>query len=213
MAIVAHPDDETLGCGATIAKHSGAGDPVSVVVLADGVSSRGFSAQLVKERHGMFRRACKILGTEDVWLHQYADNQMDGLTLLHLVKQIEIHINRFRPTVVLTHHNGDLNVDHRKTHDAVRVACRPQPGCSVRRLLFFEVPCSTAWGADFAPHYSVDVTETLQTKLDALAEYTTELHEFPHPRSLDGVRMLARVRGAAVGVMAAEAFMTGRILA
>lgn len=213
LAVVAHPDDETLGCGATLAKHSAAGDPVSVVVLADGVGSRGFSPERVKERHGMCRQACKILGTEDVWLHQYADNQMDGLTLLHLVKQIEIHVARFKPTIVYTHHNGDLNVDHRKTHDAVRVACRPLPGCTVRKLLYFEVPCSSAWGTGFVPDYFVDVTDTIEQKLGAASCYTSELREYPHPRSMEGIRNLSLMRGASAGIPFAEAFVSGWMLA
>lgn len=213
LAVVAHPDDETLGCGATLAKHAAAGDPVSIVVLADGVGSRGNSPAAFKDRHAACRTACKFLGTDDVWLHQYADNQLDGLTLLHLVKQIEIHIARFKPTVVYTHHNGDLNVDHRQTYDAVRVACRPQPSCTVKTLLHFEVPCSSAWGGQFQPNYFVDATDTLEKKLMAAACYVSELREYPHPRSQEGIRNLALMRGASVGVPFAEAFMVGRISA
>lgn len=213
LCIAAHPDDETLGCGATLAKHSAAGDAVSVVILADGVGSRGFTPAKVAERHGMCRRACKILGTEDVWLHQYADNQMDGLTLLTLVKHIEIHVARFKPTVVYTHHSGDLNIDHRQTHDAVRVACRPLPGCTVRKLLYFEVPCSSAWGTGFAPDYFVEVTDTLEQKLNAASCYTTELREYPHPRSMEGIRNLSLMRGASAGIAFAEAFVYGWALA
>ena len=153
LVFAAHPDDEALGCGGTIARHCRNGDPVSVVVMADGVGSRsnlmsGFAAA-VKERHGMCRRACKILGTEDVWLHQFADNMMDNVPLLQVVQHIERHIERFKPTIVYTHHAGDMNIDHRITNEAVRVACRPQPGCTVRSLFYFEVPCSTTWAENF----------------------------------------------------------------
>lgn len=214
MAIVAHPDDETFGPGATLAKHCAAGDAVSVVVFADGLASRGGVTQAnIALRHGMCRRACKILGTEDVWLHQYADNMMDNLPLLDVVKHVEIHLKRFSPTVVYTHWRGDLNVDHRVLHDAVNVACRSYPEQTVRKLLYFEVPCSTVWGKSFEPNYFVDVTDTLETKLDAFAEYTTELRDWPHARSMDAVRTLGRHRGASVGVSAAEAFVIGRILA
>lgn len=211
LCVAAHPDDETLGCGATLAKHAAAGDAISIVALADGVASRGNSPAAFKERHAQFRQACNILGSDDVWPHQYRDNQMDGITLLHVVNQIELHIARFKPTVVYTHHNGDLNIDHRQTHDAVNVACRPQPGCTVKALFYFEVPCSSAWGSGFLPNYFVDATDTLETKLGAASCYAGELREYPHPRSPEGIRNLALMRGASVGVPFAEAFVVGRI--
>lgn len=216
LVVAAHPDDETLGCGATIAKHAAAGDTISILLLADGVSSRakpgGFYAA-VRERHLMLRKACKILGTEDVWPVQFPDNQMDKVPLLQVVQHVEIHLRRFKPTVVYTHSSGDLNVDHRVTHEATRVACRPQPGCTVQRLLCFEVACSTVWGGEFQPNYFVDISDTLSKKMMALEEYAAELRDWPHPRSRKGVTDMATQRGAAVGVPAAEAFVVERVLA
>lgn len=214
IAFCAHPDDESVGPGATLARHCAAGDAVSIVVFADGLASRGgVTSANIALRHGMCRRACKILGTEDVWLHQYADNMMDNMPLLDVVNHIEIHLKRFSPTIVYTHWRGDLNVDHQVLHDAVNVACRPQPGQSVRALLYFEVPCSTTWGGTFSPNYFVDVTDTIQAKLKACEEYTTELRELPHPRSLAGIERLANMRGSAVGIGWAEAFVLGRLVA
>ena len=218
LCFAAHPDDETLGCGATLAKHAKAGDEVAVVVFADGVGSRAESGiigfqKAVAIRHGMLRRACKILGTENVYIHQYADNMMDNVDLLQIVQHVEIHLRRFNPTVVYTHHGGDLNVDHRVMHQAVRTACRPQPGSTVKRLLYFEVPCSTAWGKGFVPTHFEDVSDTLETKLKAMAEYTSELRPWPHPRSVEGIRTLAQYRGSSVGIPLAEAFMVERTIA
>lgn len=212
LCLAAHPDDETFGMGATLAKHVKAGDAASIVAFADGVGSRGFSKAAIEQRHGAFRAACKIFGTEDVWLHQYADNQMDTLALLQIVKHIEIHLDRFKPTVVYTHCKGDLNVDHRVMHDATNVACRPQPGCGVKRLLYFEVPCSTAWGEGFAPNYFVDVEATIEAKIEACRCYPLELREPPHPRSLAGIARLAEWRGSRIGVKFAEGFAVGRIV-
>ena len=211
LVFAAHPDDESLGCGATIAKHVKAGDPVSIVVFADGLASRGgVTTENIKLRHGAYRRACKILGTEDVWIHQYADNMMDNVPLLDIVKHVEIHLNRFKPTIVYTHWSGDINVDHRVMHEAVKTACRPQPGQTVKKLLYFEVPCSTGWGDGFEPDYFVEAS--LEQKLAAAECYTTELRQFPHPRSLMGMEYLAKWRGSQVGVEAAEAFMIGRVV-
>ena len=214
LVLAAHPDDETISMGATISKHCAAGDTVRVVAFADGVGARGFSVALKNARHGMMRRACHILGGDNVgvFLHQYADNQMDTLPLLTITQHVEIHVREVQPTIVYTHWSGDLNVDHRVMHDAVNVACRPQLGCSVRRLLYFEVPCSTAWGGTFQPDYFVPCEDTIEAKLVACAEYAEELREYPHPRSLTGIRNLALMRGASVGVPYAEAFKVGRVI-
>lgn len=209
MAVGAHPDDIEFGCGATLAKHVKAGDQVSVLALADGVGSRGFSRELVAARHGACRRACKILGTEDVWLFQFADNQMDTLPLLQVVQHIEKHLERFKPTIVYTHHGSDLNVDHTITHKAVRVACRPQPGQTVKRVYYFEIPCSSAWGGEFQPDYFIDVAGTMEQKIEAAKCYAEELREPPHPRSLAGIARLAELRGSRVGLHFAEAFKVG----
>jgi LmbE family N-acetylglucosaminyl deacetylase len=123
-----------------------------------------------------------------------------------------------RPQTVFTHHAGDLNVDHRRLHEAVAVACRPQPGQSVKTLLCFEVASSTEWqvpgGAPaFMPNWFVDISRTLERKMRALEGYATELRDWPHPRSTRGVEHLARWRGATVGADAAEAFVLARHLA
>jgi len=143
------------------------------------------------------------------------DNRLDGVELLDLVKRIEASIERHEPSVVLTHHAGDVNIDHQLVHEAVLAACRPQPGHPVDELLFFEIPSSTEWRpagsrTTFVPNWFVDVSTTLPRKLDALRAYDSELRPFPHPRSLEAVEALARWRGATVGMLAAEAFVLGR---
>jgi LmbE family N-acetylglucosaminyl deacetylase len=132
-----------------------------------------------------------------------------------VAQSIEELISRHRPDTVFTHHAGDVNVDHRLTHEAVVVACRPQPDATVRTLLSFEVPSSTEWqppgsAIAFAPNWFVDVSDTLEIKLAALDAYQAEMRAWPHPRSREGVLHLARWRGATVGVAAAEAFVLGR---
>lgn len=213
LCVVAHPDDETLLCGATLAKHAKAGDAVSVLVLADGVLSRSGGALnpgLIKERHGMLRKACGILGTDDVWIRAYPDNQMDRGPLLQVVKDIEVHVERFKPTIVYTHWHGDLNVDHQVVSRATLTACRPLPGSTVKRILMGEVPSSTEWGADFKPDWFEGVAETFDAKIAAMQVYATELQDYPHPRSIEGIRSLAQWRGTNAGLPMAEAFMLAR---
>lgn len=218
LVVVAHPDDEVLGCGGAIARHCSAGDRVAVLILADGVTSRGETAPSdLTARQGAAGRANAILGVQDVTLLAYPDNRMDEVVLLDVVKDVERVIARCQPDTIYTHHAGDVNIDHRRVHDAVIAACRPQPGHCVRQLLFCETPSSTEWRPPasqhvFAPNWYVDISLTLQTKLQALAAYQAELREFPHPRSLRGVEHLAGWRGASVGVVAAEAFELGRLI-
>ena len=159
--------------------------------------------------------ACEVLGCASVEMLDFPDNRLDGVELLDIVKIIEKFLQRHNPSVLFTHHSGDVNIDHRVVHDAVISACRPLPGSHVKQLFFFEVPSSTEWrppgsGAQFSPNWFVDISATLTTKLNALSVYGDELRDFPHPRSLRGVEALARWRGATVGVAAAEAFILGR---
>ncbi len=214
LAVIAHPDDEVLCCGATLAKHAKAGDAVSVFVLADGVKSRNGPAlnpDAIKERHGMFRRACGILGTEDVWIRAYPDNQMDKSPLLQVVKDIEVHVQRFKPTIVYTHWHGDLNVDHQVVSRAVLTACRPLPDSTVKCIFMGECPSSTEWSMwHFHPNWFEDVRDTIDTKLAAMGVYETELRDYPHPRSMEAIRSLAQYRGASAGVPVAEAFILAR---
>lgn len=221
LVIAAHPDDEVLGCGATIARLATEGWNVHVLIIAEGETSRndrrnpamhqGALSDLVK----CAEAANSILGSSSLKLSSLPDNRMDGVELLDVVKLVEAEIDRHKPCMVLTHHAGDVNIDHRVLHDAVIAACRPQPQHSVKSLLFFEIPSSTEWrpaasGMYFAPNYFFDVTDYITQKLEALRAYAPEMRSFPHPRSMEAVEYLARWRGATVGCAAAEAFMLGR---
>jgi LmbE family N-acetylglucosaminyl deacetylase len=222
VVIAAHPDDEVLGCGGTLALMAKAGRPIHVLLAADGVLSRGNEAphtniEFLKRRNSAAINACQLLGCQSVELLDLPDNRLDSLDLLDIVKLVEEFIDKHRPTTIFTHHPGDVNIDHRILHDAVITACRPQPGFYVSELLFFEVPSSTEWrppgsGMMFSPNWFFDISETLDVKLAALREYKDELRNFPHPRSIDAVDALARWRGASVGFKAAEAFVLGRKL-
>jgi LmbE family N-acetylglucosaminyl deacetylase len=217
--VAAHPDDEVLGCGGTIARLSRQGRPVHILLLADGETSRtGTGGQLpsaIDARNSAAQAAAKILGCQSVHVVGLPDNRLDGLELLEVVRHIEIFMQQYKPTTVFTHHAGDVNIDHRIVHDAVITACRPQPGHSVSELLFFEVASSTEWrppgsSVPFVPNWFVDISATLEAKLEALGAYGTELRPFPHPRSIGAIDACARWRGATAGVHAAEAFFLGR---
>lgn len=222
LVIVAHPDDEALGCGGTLALLADQGAQVHVAFFADGVASRepnpNCQQAALAERRTAARKACDVLGVKFVSFGDFPDNRMDSVVLLDIVKPIEALITQHRPDTVFTHHAGDVNIDHRRIHEAVVTACRPQRGHSVKTLLFFEVPSSTEWQPPgsapvFTPNWFVDISANLDRKLTALDAYAAELRPWPHPRSKQGVEHLARWRGATIGAEAAEAFILGRYLA
>ncbi|MCG3110388.1 MAG: PIG-L family deacetylase [Candidatus Manganitrophus sp. SB1] len=222
LVIAAHPDDEVLGCGGTIAKLADKGAIIHVTFLADGVFSR--SAEKTKQQEALRSRraaaqaACNTLRVKSVSFGDFPDNRMDSVALLEITQEVEKSIAEHRPDTVFTHHAGDLNIDHRLAHQAVVTACRPQSGHPVKTILCFEVPSSTEWQLPgsapvFAPNWFEDISGVLDRKLAALNAYAAELYAWPHPRSRQGVESLARWRGAIVGANAAEAFMLGRHLA
>jgi LmbE family N-acetylglucosaminyl deacetylase len=224
LILAAHPDDEVLGCGGTMARYAGEGAVVNVAFLADGVSSRAdapagsakFRSELAARRAAA-NTACRILGATVVSFGDFPDNRLDTIALLDVVKFVEALLSQCRPDTVLTHHAGDLNIDHRRTHQAVETACRPIAGAPVKTIASFEVPSSTEWRLDagvaaFTPNWFVDITGWLDQKLRALDAYAAELREWPHPRSRRAVEYLARWRGATVGVDAAESYILGRQL-
>jgi len=224
LVVAAHPDDEVLGCGGTIARHAEAGDQVQVLIVAEGATSRlqqrdrGQASNELSALAQAARNAGAILGAAGVELLDCPDNRLDSLDRLDLIKRIEARMERHQPQVVYVHHAGDVNVDHRRLHEAVITACRPTPGQPVRRLLSFEVASSTEWqppgsAPAFQPNWFVDITTQWPRKREALAAYASEMRAWPHARSIEALEHLARWRGAQVGVEAAEAFCLLRQLA
>lgn len=215
--VAAHPDDEVLGCGGSIGRHADAGDHVQVLIVAEGATSRQQQrnrGQVNAELSDLARAAQKageILGAAGVELLDLPDNRLDSLDRLDLIKIIEARIESYQPQIVYTHHSGDVNVDHRRLHEAVVTACRPTPGHCVRRLLSFEVASNTEWqppgsAPAFQPNWFVDISAQWERKQLALEAYASEMRPWPHARSIQALEHLARWRGAQVGVEAAEAF-------
>jgi len=217
LIIAAHPDDEVLGCGGTIARHVDAGDSVEVIFVADGVTSRPACPQSeIAKRQEAARTALGILGVHRQHQLAFPDNRLDTVPLLDIVQALERLITLIAPEVVYTHHHGDLNVDHRRVHEAVLTACRPQPRNCIREIYSFEVMSSTEWNSSgkqpFIPQMYIDISAQLTRKLEALAAYGDELRQAPHSRSIEHLRSLATHRGHEVGMLAAEAFSAIRLL-
>jgi len=215
---VAHPDDEVLGCGASISKWVELGNSVHIIIMAEGITSRDLVRDKGNNRVELSlleksaQKAGKILGASSVKLYDFPDNRMDSVDLLDIVKVIEKEVESLKPHTVVTHHGGDLNIDHRIVHDAVSVSCRPQPETSVRRILALEVPSSTEWQLNgsssiFHPNLFEDVSKTIDKKIEALKAYQSEMRIWPHARSIISIKNMANYRGSSVGCDSAEAFM------
>lgn len=220
LAVVAHADDEALGCGGTLARHVAQGDQVSVVFMADGVTSRqGHTAagerDVLEERNQAAVSALEALGITCFVNLGLPDNRLDSVALLDVVQALEAQVGGIKPDIVYTHCSSDLNVDHRITNQAVLTAFRPQPGKALPTIYSFEVASSTEWqGAGwpsfFSPNHYVGIHEFWSEKEKALSCYEGEMRSFPHARSMEAVKAKAVVRGAEVGLPMAEAFMLER---
>jgi LmbE family N-acetylglucosaminyl deacetylase len=216
LVVAAHPDDEILGCGGTITRLAREGREVRIAILAEGISSRyaqreDADQEQLRHLHARAQQAADKVGAKELVLCKLPDNRLDTVPLLDVVKLVEELVARFKPEVIYTHHPGDLNVDHGVVHRAVLTATRPVAGQRVKEIYAFEVPSSTEWAFQrleplFRPNVFVDITETLETKIEALACYDTETRKFPHPRSAEVLRAIATRWGSVVGLPAVEAF-------
>ena len=217
LVVAAHADDETLGCGGTIARHVDEGDEVIVVFMTDGVAAReDVTNRDSDSRKSASSRAMSVLGVNKYYQLDFPDNRMGSVDLIEVVQAVERIVEEHKPHAIYTHFSGDLNIDHRVTHDAVMTACRPQQWCSVKEVYTFEVLSSTEWAgsstAQFSPQKFVEITNYWEIKQLALQSYSQEMRGYPHSRSYRCVEALAMYRGATNGVGLAEAFFVERIV-
>ncbi|OGX90642.1 PIG-L deacetylase family protein [Hymenobacter coccineus] len=220
LVVVAHPDDELLGLGATVhrlvQRH---GCTARAVILGEGLTSRAatrapaqWATELATHRANIAHAAAAV-GYASTGIYNFADNRFDSVDLLDLVKVVEQEKETYQPEVIFTHHGGDTNIDHRRTFEAVVTACRPLPGEPMRTLLACETPSSTEWQAasypqPFLPNIFLAVTEEdVAAKIAGMEAYEFEKRAYPHPRSPEALRVLAQRWGVVIGQPFAEAFM------
>ena len=216
LVVAAHPDDEVLGMGGTIAVHTSGGDDVRVLVVTDGSSTQypgDAEIRVRKEQEAL--EAARELGVEDYVHLDLPDMRLDTLEHIEVNRIVEEHVRDFAPQVVYTVH-PDVNRDHQVLFDSVAVATRPSPGHPVRRLLTYAPTSSTEWTPAavnwFQPNWYVDVSGTLERKIAAFAHYVTERRDYPHPRSERAIRAAAEFHGTSCGFELAEPFVLVRSL-
>jgi len=210
LIIAPHPDDEVLGCGGTIAKHSSRGDEVYLCVVTKAYPP-DWSKDEIQRRKQEVLRVNEILGIRKTHFLDFPTVRLDTIPQKELADSISRFVDEVKPEVVYIPHKGDANKDHRLVFEAAMVATRPKSALGIRKVLCYEVLSETEWATPsvenaFIPNVYVDIFETLGTKLKAMSEYRSELKEFPHPRSIEAISALAKVRGTTAGVEAAEAF-------
>ena len=213
LIVAAHPDDEVLGCFGTVSKLIKQGYEAYTLILSGGKTSRGEveQSELDNLKQEMLN-ANKLIGVKEVFQADFPDNAFDSVPLLTIVKKIEEIKNKIKPEIIFTHHIGDMNIDHQITHKAVLTATRPMEDECVKTIYSMEVPSSTEWNSfsretAFIPNIFFDVTETIDAKVNAMACYKSELREYPHPRSLQFIKELAKTNGIKVGLEYSENFM------
>jgi len=214
LVIAPHPDDEVLGCGGVIARHSARGDRVQVVVVSRGAPDI-FPPEEVEKTRSELAAAHQLLGVEGVHFLDFPAPRLDMVPGHELADRLACLVRKIQPQTVYAPHWGDLHLDHKAVYWATMVATRPNCSPRVQRLLCYETLSETEWGGPsventFSPTVFVDISDFLAVKLQAMACYRTQLKEFPQSRSLQSLEALARLRGSAVGLDAAEAFVLVR---
>lgn len=225
LVVVAHPDDELLGLGASMHKLVNEQNCiVRVVILGEGLTSRSelrdtekWEKELLIHRQNI-ESARKAIGYESVGIYDFPDNRFDTVALLDITKIIEKEKVKFCPDIIFTHHGGDLNIDHQRTFEAVMTATRPMDNEKVSTIITFETPSGTEWIASseprrFIPNLFIEVSEiNLEAKINGMESYEFEKRKFPHPRSPKALKILAQQRGITVGKFYAEAFQIIRFI-
>ena len=212
LVVVAHSDDESISMAGTISKHIKKGDKVFVISMTNGVGARDdANLNKINQRKNASVTASKVLGFEWGDCYDFSDNVMDSYPLIEIVKAVEKAKYKYRPTLVYTHSGADLNVDHRVVANSVLTAFRPQPNELCKELRLFEVASATDYGnsaitGSFSPNLFIDISNEWPAKVKALEAYMEEMREYPHSRSIKGIKNLANLRGNQVGYDFAEAF-------
>lgn len=214
LAISAHADDVVICSSGTMIKHVKRGDEVYFCIVTKGYTPE-WSKDELKEKREEALKAGKILGIKKIYFLDLPTVKLDTIPQKQLNDLISQYVNEVQPEIVYITHRGDINKDHRLVFEATMVATRPKPGCPVKKVLSYETLSVTEWAPPFPdcafiPNVYVDVSDVLEEKMKIMSVYRTELLEYPHPRSLEMVEVLAKKRGAEIGVKAAEAFMLVR---
>lgn len=220
LVVAAHPDDEVLGCGGTVARLIKEGYEAYTLILGEGITSRDEKRSRkkrdseLKELKKQALEANKVLGIKEVFIYEFPDNRFDTLSILDIIKVVEKIKNKVNPDIIFTHYENDLNIDHQITYQSVITSTRPLPDETVKEIYSFEVLSSTEWNYSlrFSPDVFFDISNNINKKIEAIKKYKSEIKTFPHPRSFEGIKLNAKYWGMKVGLKYAEVFKLVRMI-
>ena len=214
MIVVAHPDDEVLGCGGLLSKLKDK-SKFRIVVIGEGSTCRKFQnnsqkKKAIKIRETQCLKAMNFFKIKDVRFYNKKCGKINSIPIIEINKIIEKNINEFKPSIIFTHSSNDLNQDHKTIFDSVMISSRPNIGNNFLKKIFsFEILSSTEWKFQniFEPNYFLSLNKkNIMEKNKALSFYKSEINRKPYPRSLFGIESLANYRGLQSANEYAEAY-------
>lgn len=205
LIIAPHADDEVLGCGGIIAKYIKLGYLVNVLIVTKGLRPESTVRMEAEKSH-------RILGVTKTYYLDFLTTHLDTIRTAEIAKEIAIILKRLKTERLFIPFRGDIHNDHKQVFDAALVASRPINGCLVKEILAYETLSETEWGAPFAsdtfiPNIFIQIEGQINQKVAAMKCYKSQIKKFPHPRSVEGIRALAKYRGVTIEKKYAEAFM------
>lgn len=213
LVIAAHPDDEVIGCGGTMVRHAQEGDEVYVLIVSEGASAQYADPKMIAERRKAAEQAGKVMGVKEHFFFDFPDARLHTVPQLDINKAVEKVLDKIKPDIVYTHSGSDISKDHETVYCSTLVACRAHKR-NIKKVLCYESLGSTNAGcaARFSPRYYVDISPHFAKKIKAFRCYASEVEPFPHPRSIEALEALAKLRGVECGKKMAEAFEVVRIV-
>lgn len=218
LIIAPHADDEILGCGGSISKYSKLGYNINVLVLTNANIGAPdlYTAKHIKLIRDESKKANKIIGTKKLYFENLPALNLNQYPTYKISNKIENYILKIRPEIVFIPSANDIHEDHKKIFHASKVALRPKKKTNLKKVLSYEVLSETEWNENeksFSPNYFVQLSKSdIKKKIKAFLNYSSQVQKFPHPRSVEAIYSLSKIRGSQVFMDYAEAFRVEKIL-
>ncbi len=210
LVVAPHPDDEVLGVGGTLLRRKAEGAKLGWLIMTRISVEAGWSSEKVLKRQQEITQITELFGFDSVFELGYTTTQLDQIPMSNLINAVSSVIESFSPNEIFIPHSSDIHSDHRVTFDAVASSTKWFRSPSVKRVLAYETLSETDFSLGpkrrFQPNVFMNIEGHLEDKLRAMGIYSSEVGEFPFPRSNQAISALAILRGASSGFKEAEAF-------
>jgi N-acetylglucosamine malate deacetylase 1 len=204
LVFAPHNDDEVLGVGGTMAKYSKMGHEVYICEITSGRQK-----ELLQNEA---KKAHKVLGVKEAFFLDFPTIRLKEVSQIDLNSKISEIVQKVKPNIVFIPHKGDMHSDHAEVAKSAMVALRPINNPQLQAIYAYETLSETEWNIPtpdnaFVPNVWIDISETINLKIEAMKCYKSQLQDFPKPRSLDAIDALSKYRGSTICVRNAESFM------